>query len=245
MTTILDYIGKIRKQTHTSEAQISNEDILYHMNQTRNNLANDIIAKVNEDFFYDVYTSDTTAGANEYTLKACTPTAEGVKKIISLEVKRREDEKDGEGNVIKTYKHSLLKKMKNTSLGLTLEELNAIPNTSAFFDIKDSSIFIYPAPKESVEGGIIMQAIKSIKDLTIDDLVKHIFPGHSDLRDYYELVRIGAKIEVLRDKRMLDRAQEAQAYFNDKRKEMLVEVSNRYNEPMTGQPNSRRGYFMY
>ena len=74
------------------------------------------------------------------------------------------------------------------TLGLSLDELNNMSESQTLFDIKDSSIFLYPTPKQTIENGIRGQAITSVRDLQLTDNEEAIFPGHSDLRDFYELI---------------------------------------------------------
>ena len=50
---IKDYLLRARKETNTSEHQISDIELLSYLNRRRNELANEIIRLVNEDFFYD------------------------------------------------------------------------------------------------------------------------------------------------------------------------------------------------
>ena len=53
---VADFIQKVRNDTHTSEYQMSDTQILDFINEIRNDIANDIITRINEDFFRDVLT---------------------------------------------------------------------------------------------------------------------------------------------------------------------------------------------
>lgn len=179
MKTIKDYLERARKETNTSIYQVSDVELLDFLNRRRNEIVNELISKVNEDFFFEIFTTDLVAGQNEYSLQKCLTDQEGMKKIISLEIKSE----DGRP-------YMLIPKRGMNSLGLPLDELNTMSENQSFFDIKDSSIFLYPAPKESVQNGIRGQAITSVRDLKLTDDEEAIFPGHSDLRDFYELIYI-------------------------------------------------------
>jgi len=130
------------------------------------------------------------------------------------------------------------------SFWLTLEQMENLSISDAFFDIKDSSIFLYPLSKKTIENGIRGQVITSSKDLKLDDSETTIFPGHPDLRDYYELMYLWAKIDCRDCKQEFDKKQIAMQDFEYKKKQMISFLTNRYNSPMELQtPNL--DYFKY
>ena len=216
---IKDYLLRARKETNTSEHQISDIELLSYLNRRRNELANEIIRLVNEDFFYDIFTTDLIAGQFEYSFQECTPSIEGVKKFITLEVKRDDH-------------YILIPKKPMNSLWFTLEQMENLSINEAFFDIKDSSIFLYPLSGKTVQDGIRGQVITSIKDLKLNDTESTIFPWHTDLRDYYELMYIWAKIDCRDCKQEFDKKQIAMQDFEYKKKQMISFLTNRYNSPM-------------
>lgn len=220
MKTIKDYLAKARKETNTSVHQLSDAELLDFLNRRRNELVNELITKVNEDFFYEIFTTDLVAGQNEYSLQKCSPEQEGMKKIISLEIKSREDSP-----------YTLIPKKGMNTLGLSLDELNNMSESQTFFDIKDSSIFLYPTPKQTIENGIRGQTITSVRDLQLTDNEEAIFPGHSDLRDFYELIYIGAKIDCRDVKQDFDKKNLALNDYEMTKRKMLSYLSDRYNSP--------------
>lgn len=220
MKTIKDYLERARKETNTSIYQVSDVELLDFLNRRRNEIVNELITKVNEDFFFEIFTTDLVAGQNEYSLQKCLPDQEGMKKIISLEIKTE----DGRP-------YMLIPKRGMNSLGLSLDELNSMSENQSFFDIKDSSIFLYPAPKESVQNGIRGQAITSVRDLKLTDDEEAIFPGHSDLRDFYELIYIWAKVDCRDLKQDFDKKNLAMNDYELLKKKMLTYLSDRYNAP--------------
>lgn len=233
---VAEFIEKVRNDTHTSEYQVTDSQILDFINEVRNDVANDIITRINEDFFRDVFTIQwsTQVDVNEYSLKKCEYNVAWVKKINSVEVKWHND-----------TPFQLLDHRKNTSANLTMDELNNIPENMWFFDIKDNSIFIYPAPKESVASGIRMQAIISLLDLSLASTEADFFPWHSELREYLNVLVYGVDARVFRAKRYQSEAQEAEVKYNNERREMLIELSDRYNEPLQSRLPAMRETFMY
>lgn len=233
---VAEFIEKVRNDTHTSEYQVTDSQILDFINEIRNDVANDIITRINEDFFRDVLTIEwsTQVDVNEYSLKKCDYNVAWVKKINSVEVKWHND-----------TPFQLLDHRKNTSTHLTTDDLNNIPETAGFFDIQDNSIFVYPAPKESVPNGIRMQAIVSLLDLSLASTEADFFPWHSELREYLNVLVYGVDARVFRAKRYQSEAQEAEVKYNNERREMLIELSDRYNEPLQSRLPAMRETFMY
>lgn len=233
---VADFIEKVRNDTHTSEYQVTDTQILDFINEVRNDVVNDIITRINEDFFRDVLTIQwsTQTDVNEYSLRECTSTKAWVKKINSVEIKWHEDSP-----------FQLLDHRKNTSTNLTMDELNALPESAGFFDIKDNSIFIYPAPKEQVLNWIRMQAVVSLLDLTLAWTEADFFPWHSELREYLNVLVYWVDARVFRAKRYQSEAQEAEVQYNNRRREMLIELSDRYNEPLQTSLPAMRESFMY
>lgn len=220
MKTIQDYIQKARKETNTSNYQLSDSELLDYLNRRRNELANEIIRSVNEDFFYEIFTTDLIAGQNEYSLQECSAEKEGIKKLISIEVKRNEQEP-----------YRLIPKKSMSTTGLSLEEMGSLSKTQAFWDIKDSSIFLFPASDDPVLDGIRGQAIASIKDLKLTDREDQIFPWHSDLREWNELIYIWAKIDCWSAKQDFEKKQMARNDYEMKKKQMLTFLTDRYKSP--------------
>lgn len=233
---VADFIEKVRNDTHTSEYQLTDSQILDFINEVRNDVVNDIITRVNEDFFRDVLTIQwsTQIDVNEYSLKECTGTTAWVKKINSVEVKWHADSP-----------FQLLDHRKNTGTNLTMDELNSIPESAGFFDIQDNSIFIYPAPKEQISNWIRMQAVVSLLDLTLVGEEVDFFPWHSELREYINVLVYWVDARVFRAKRYQNEAQEAEVQYNNKRREMLIELSDRYNEPLQTSLPAMRESLMY
>lgn len=233
---VADFIARVRQDTHTSEYQVTDSRILEFINEVRNDVANDIITRINEDFFRDVFTiqGSTQVGVNEYSLKKCEWAVAWVKKVNSVEIQWHED-----------MPFQLLDHRKNTSTNLTMDELNEIPENMGFFDIKDNSIFIYPAPKESILNGIRMQAVVSLLDLTLAWTEADFFPWHSELREYINVLIYWVDAKVFRAKRYQTEAQEAEVEYNNARREMLIELSDRYNEPLQTSLPAMRESLMY
>ena len=128
-------------QTYSDSTQVTAAQLLTYANISYHAIENIITESVADDYFYDYFKADTVANQSEYTLPISSATAKGYKKIISVEIKRATTD---------SY-YALTESSKNTSYGVGLTELGTdLPKSQAIFDIKDSSIFVYPTPLNSV-----------------------------------------------------------------------------------------------
>jgi hypothetical protein len=103
-------------------------------------IQNALIRKVNENYFYDILITDTLIGQNEYTLRTADNDDIGMKKIISANIKWKNTD---------TY-YSKLAQSSTTLSTQAIDEQKISPDQEPFIQIKDGSVFIFPAPTESV-----------------------------------------------------------------------------------------------
>lgn len=89
----------VRNQTGVSSTNIADSVVIDYLNIAYHKIENEIVDKVDEDYFWDIFTTDTVLSQNEYPLQTSDATTQGVKRIVNVEVKR--DDAD-------TY-HTLLK----------------------------------------------------------------------------------------------------------------------------------------
>ena len=142
-------------------------------------MENAIKKMVAQDYFFDIYTVDTVANQNEYSFETSTSTQVGMWDIIRLEIKRASTD---------TY-YSLLKP--SALDDRTTDELEALTlKDDWFYEVKDSSVFIYPKPTVWVTNGLRMQSIINLIDLTATDTETLIFPRHSELRQYHYVMAL-------------------------------------------------------
>ena len=88
----------------------------------------------------------------------------------------------------------LLTNSKNTEYKQSLASLGTyLPKEQGIFDIKDSSVFVYPTPTNSVTNGIKIQGIVNLIDLDTSDIETDIFPNHTELRQWHYLISMGMR----------------------------------------------------
>lgn len=182
--TAQDIITLARDLTHTTSTQISDEQINRYLNIAYHELENEIVQKVNEDYFWDFFITDTVENQNEYTLPISSSTTEWVKKVISVWLKRTQD--DTEYTKINSDSSS------NFSHDIDYLKDNLSP-TNSYFEVKEWSIFIYPTVEESVINWLKIESIVTLKDISNSATETDIFPNQSALRQFHYSLAIWIK----------------------------------------------------
>lgn len=164
-----------------TSAQFPSASLLKYANVVYKEMQNKIIKNVNENYFYDILKTDTLAGQNEYTLRTADNNDVGMKKIISANIKWKDTD---------TY----YSKLQHSSTAISLQAIDeqaASPDQEPFIQIKDGSVFIFPAPTESIVDGLMVEWLVSLIDLVVDWVENTIFPYNSELRDYHKVLAYG------------------------------------------------------
>ena len=118
--------------------------------------------------------------------------------------------------------YTLLKSSNNTEYGVWLEYLwDNLAKDNWIYDIKDSAIFIYPTPTQSVTDGIKIQAIISLIDLAWTEDETDIFPWHSELRDWHYMIAKGMERLIYKEKQEIDKSQIAKQEFEVELNKMI------------------------
>ena len=142
-------------------------------------MENAIADRVDEDFFRDEFTADTTEWQAEYTLQNSTATQEWVKKITKVEYLEWHD----------SYYRSL---PEWSSVGGNMSDEQLSTGACKFYNFKNWSVFLYPSPVESVNNWLKVQAVVNLIDLVENWAETTIFPHHSELRQYHRIIWLWA-----------------------------------------------------
>lgn len=223
MATVQELITQWCALAYTKESQLVTSAITY-VNWVYHDLENALIENIWDDFFYEYWKSDTVAGQTEYTLPTSSSTVIWFKKILSVEVKYATTDSD----------YVLLSNSKNSEYKQSLASLGTyLDKNAGIFDIKDSSLFIYPTPTNSVTDGIKIQAIVNLIDLTSSDAETLIFPWHTELRQRHKLIPLWIAEYIFKEKWLFDQAVSAkQSYENEKMN--MVRSLKRYRNAVEG-----------
>jgi len=212
-----------RDITHTDDIQITDTKALRYLNIVYHTIANRIIEDINEDYFWDVFTTDTILNQNEYTFNEATATTNWMNKIQRVEVKWKSTDEFStliEADTLASYKTS------------EWRINNKLSTDEWFFDIKDWSIFIYPAPTEAVEAWMRVQSTITLQDLVLWGAESTIFPRNSDLRGYHQILSVWMKQYIYSQQGLTNEKNDSINEFNQKLTQMISNIKDRYNNPV-------------
>lgn len=180
-TEITTMARELAGNVSAANPMFTDANLLKYANLVRREVENSLITEVDEDFFYRTFKVNTVANQSEYNFQTSDGIQIGMKKILSCGVKYNTD----------TEFYKTIKPRNTVTQSDYLDKLKTShPESDAFFTIKNSSIFVYPAPTQEVPLGLTVEAIVTLPDLTITSIESEIFP-HSELRDYHTVLAYG------------------------------------------------------
>lgn len=203
-------------------AQFPSDWLLKYANIVYKEMQNALIRKVNENYFYDILTADLVTWQSEYNLKNTSWTVVGIKKLITTNVKRNTTDK-------------YFTKLPNSSTNLSsqsIDEQAASPDQWSFVEIKDGSLWLYPAPKNDVIWGLKVEAIVSLLDLEVDSTESEIFPYNSELRDYHKVLALGIVPYIYGKLKQANEKANAKQEYIAELNIMIDELSDRFNNDL-------------
>jgi len=211
-------LNKSRRLTYSNTNQYDNIVWIEDLNEVYQDIVTTITQKVNEDYFYDIFTDDLVSGQNEYQFKIPEATEVWMNKLKELYIKYTADWD--------------FKRAKNTSEA-TMEmtpdwyETNQSPETP-LFTIADNSVFIYPKPSINVTGGIRASVTTIPKDLLIDDTEDKI----KLQRQYHKVLVYGIIPYIYTQRGMLNEAQLANWIYEQLKNDLVMKLSDRDLSPL-------------
>ena len=93
--------------------------------------------------------------------------------------------------------------------------------------LKDNHIILNRVPEETIEGGLRLEWIEAVNELTLEDEEGSIFPNQQDLRDFESVLVAGLKVELREHKQDFDKADRARNLYEQKKEEMKRYISQR------------------
>jgi len=219
---IATLITFVRDQTAVSSDNVADATILRYLNIAYHRVENAIADRVDEDYFWDIFTTDTVAGQAEYVLKQNSSTQNGVKKINRVEMKYSDDDE---------Y-FSLLDADAMSNFQIAYDNLQE--SGAEFYEFRDGSVFINPKPENSVTQWLKVHAIQALIDLATDDAETKVFPNHTELRQYHHIVALGAipYVERHRDIKDKNNINSSSQMFEMELERMIEELNSKNNEPI-------------
>lgn len=223
-----------RTLTNTNSTQISDAQALEYLNIVYKDMQWRLISEVDDQYFWDCFTTDTVVDQNEYIMPIWDDDEIWLKKVTRVEVKYKDTDE---------YKKVL---WADTLSNYSNPEQYLRDNTSTanpFYDIRDGSIFIYPEPEEAVTGWLAIYGTISLIDLVSAWAETTIFPINPELRDYHNLLAIGMKQYIFTQLRLDNEKNDAINEYEMKVSGMIRHLRDRLLINMEQQlPN--RQYFI-
>lgn len=93
--------------------------------------------------------------------------------------------------------------------------------------LKDNHIILNRVPEETIEGGLRLEWIEALNELTLEDEEDSIFPNQQDLRDFESVLVAWLKVELREHKQDFDKADRARNLYEQKKEEMKRYISQR------------------
>ena len=211
-------ITQFRTDTSVDIIQVPDATAVIWMNRVYRDLINIIRQKINEDYFYNEWTTDTVANQREYLMKPRSVSEDWMVKIkwISLKYKSTDD-----------YKKCRAETLSNLDRDLQWYELNQ-PQSDPIYIISDKSIFIYPQPTEVITNWIIFYWIWDPIDLTSTT-------AESDIKiplEFHDLLPLWMKQYYYGSSRMINEKNDAKNDYLVARQEMLSNLTDRIVVPV-------------
>lgn len=151
-----------RELTNVNDTDFSNTRLLPFLNQVKNDLFSYMITWVNEDWNWNIWTTNSVIYQSEYVLPEAASDTEWNLKINWVSINY-----NGETFEDWSFKYIKAKEVKLTNLPYSWNfyKNNQSADTPIYY-VADKSIFIAPHPKEAGSKRIELKWIKSIADYT-------------------------------------------------------------------------------
>ena len=195
--------------TSTDSIQMPDTRLVLFANIIYHDLEKEITSRINEDFFYDEWTTPTVIGQNEYTLPVKSWTTAWLKKLLSVSLKLKSD-----ASYTKLYENRL------TNLS---QDVNKYAKDQIMYYIADNSVFIYPTPTEIITEWIKLYWISSLWDITT-------WWSESSVKipiEYHDLIPLWMKYLIYQSKNMINEKNDALNEYRNAKESMIATLSDR------------------
>lgn len=234
--TVDNIITLARDLSSTSSSNVSDAKALIYANIVYHDLENAIVDSVDEDFFWDTFTADTVADQQEYTLPTWDATTEWLKKLLRVEVKYSSTDTYRE-----LYNIWTLGGHQRTDDFLKANR----PHNDWRFEYRENSIFLYPTPDNSVTWWLVVYGIVDLIDLVTWGNEASIFPSHSELRQYHNLIALGMVqyLTMHRDDGDVAKISYYRWLYEDEKRKMIEYLNGKFIESVEWVLPSRERFY--
>ena len=161
-------ISNVRTRTHSNTQSYSNDIGILHYNWSYQDVTGDI-QLLDEEYFFDYGIGDTAIDQIEYQVKQIVSPTYGTVDITQTKnvLVKYTATQENYINASEVHKESL---EHGTDYYAKNQDIN-----DPFFYIQDNSIWLFPAPKEAVTGGLKVECIIQPPDLIVADTIDKVF----------------------------------------------------------------------
>jgi len=212
--SVLNIINKARRLTYTDISQYTNTEWLEDLNEVYADLVTDIIQDVNEDYFYDEFTTDLVQWQYEYQFQAPTATTTGMNKVKELFV-----------NYWAWYKEA--SQVVNLQFPADYLAVNQ-DKEHPIFTIKDNSVFLYPTPTQSINEWLKANVTIIPRDLLLTDTDTDI----KIQRQYHKLLFFGLLPYVYQQIWMLNEKNDSLQTYERLKLDLINKLTDRNLSPL-------------
>lgn len=218
-----------RLNTGTTSTNLVDATLLTITNVTYRDLINTIVSRVNEDFFYDEWQSDTIANQREYTFPVRTASVAWLKKLISVGIKYATTDD--------YYRITTPTKFSNLTSDPTYYVENQT-NTEPFFTVADKSVFIYPVPTTGITNWLYLYWISDPIELQAAATEAQIkIPV-----DFHQLIVLGNEYRIYKSRALQNDATRAYNEYVVEVNKMCTQLSDRIIKPLESEMPSLNQY---
>lgn len=208
-------INRVRRLCYVNDRQYTDAQAIEDLNIINNDILSDVNQELNEDYFYQIFKTDTVLGNSEYSLDI------SVKKIKTLWIKYTSSQEH----------YTNVREQNINDLEYDLDYYKeGQPKSDPFFYIADNSLFIFPVVEEEVAEGMKMKANIRQYNLTTASAEADLLLS----KEYHHIIVEGMKQYVYASRWLIQEKNEAIGSYIEKKDEMIGQLTDRTTSPTVG-----------
>ena len=221
-------IARARRLSSTAGKYYTDQDGLDDLNQVKNNLWSTIVTYVNENMYWQEFTTTPVVWQSEYTLPPITSSTTGAKKLKDIKIAYQSTPYTGTS----LLQYVVAKEISPSTLPFPWSYYVQFQNPlTPIYYVADNSYFIAPAPTVAVANGIVITGIRNIPDYTNSTTEDQmIIP-----LDQQELLVYGLVPYIYDMKTMATESQLSTQKYEQMKQNMIANLSERVIAPFQNQ----------
>jgi hypothetical protein len=204
--TVPEILQYSRETTNTSSSMtnLSDASLLPYLNMVYKTVVGTIIDRVGEAYFVGRFSDDLVAWQARYQWRESTSIQAWFKNIQELTVKR--DTTDDNYQVLKQRDN-------RDDYVSDTQEATDLSTANGYYEIEWQYLRIYPTPLNTVTDGIQVRVTKNVIDLVVDWAETTIFPDHTELRGYHDILMYWLRPIIYQIKGQINEKNDAKQEF--------------------------------